>query len=152
MTTSTPITPRSRPLSQRTQQMQQTQAMGIIGMLLILGPPAVIAGGVLLGIGRTSNSKWFAPFLALSSLGALGVLYWRHQAMLAEILNLWAMINPLLPRSDGTIRWEQLQPVGRKLLPVIGSLWLQQMACAPLVASFLDSARGQDCRRAGARA
>ncbi len=140
-TSSTPAPPRSRPLSPRTQQMQQTQAMGIVGMLLILGPPAVIAGAILLGLSRLLHAKWSTLVLAFGSLIALGMLYWRHQAMLAEVLALWATLKPLLPKNGGSITWPHIQTIGLKILPVVGSLWLQFTICAPLVASFLNGAR-----------
>lgn len=68
------MTTKPRPLSPQTVQQQQSRLAGMLMLLIVCGPLAVIAGGILSGIARATRTKRALAWLALAGLVGLGVL------------------------------------------------------------------------------
>lgn len=139
------MTTKLRPLSPQTVQQQQSRLAGMLMLLIVCGPPALIAGGILSGMARATRTKRALAWLALAGLVGLGVLGFTWPLLWAEVRTLGEQASPLLgyvrPASGKVPPVAQLLPLLAQLWPGVWRLWCQLLLASPMIALYIFSTR-----------
>ena len=152
----------ARPLSNQTQQMQQNRMFGIIGMLLILGPFAVILGAIELALATGGKNPQLGQeddayirrkqrgiaFIALAGVIGMLVLVLFRDTLISQVLIVPTVVKHVqqeMKHTTGTLPIIRLFQLLQPYAPGIGwiwlNLWIELALLGPMVALFIDSSR-----------
>lgn len=139
------MTTKLRSLSPQTVQQQQSRLAGMLMLLVVCGPPALIAGGVLCGMAQAARTKRAFGWLALAGLVGIGVLGSHWSLLWAQLLALGEQMRPLVgyvqPTGGTSPSASDLLPLLAELWPGVWELWCQALLAAPFIALYMFSTR-----------